>query len=33
MNYIARLTQTVVANGITVVDKNFALGKCKTFSV
>lgn len=30
---LARLTQTVSAHGITVIDKNFALGKCKTFSV
>ena len=30
---LARMTQTISAHGITIIDKNFALGKCKTFGV
>ena len=30
---LARMTQTISAHGITNIDKNFALGRCKIFSV
>ena len=33
LNRIARLTETVTANGITVIDKRFSLGKCKSFRI
>jgi hypothetical protein len=33
MNRIARLTQTITANGVSVIDKRFVLGKCQNFSV
>ena len=33
LNKISRLTQTVTANGISVVDKKFVLGTCKNFKV
>jgi len=33
LNKIARLTQTITANGVTVIDKRFVLGKCKSFRI
>lgn len=33
MARIARLCQTVVANGVTVIDKRFTLGQCRDFFV
>jgi len=33
MDKIARLTQTITANGVTVIDKRFVLGKCKSFRI
>lgn len=33
LNRIARLTQTVIANGVAVLDKRFVLGKSSKFKV
>jgi hypothetical protein len=33
MNRISRLTQTIIANGVAVIDKRFVLGKCQNFRI
>lgn len=33
LNRIGRLTQTVIANGVSVIDKRFVLGKCANFKI
>lgn len=33
MNRVSRVTQTITANGVTVIDKRFRLGQCKEFKI